>query len=417
MTTQKTDVIIIGAGPAGTVAASYLNRQNIRVIVIEKSKFPRFAIGESLIPKCMESFEEAGLLECLKKQNYQKKIGAGFIREGIAGEFDFSDKFSEGWDWTWQVPRDDFDQVLAQECIKNGVDILFETKINNIHISETKVAVAIEDNAGKKQKIEGKYIIDASGNARVLATKFGLNHPPQIENKSSIFTQVKDIRRPAGEAGTRITFEILQRDLWFWYIPFSNGNTSIGFVGSQEAINQFPKESRMEMLLTKIVKYRQQFENVPFMFEPIQMDNISKSVKQLYGNKFVLTGNSAEFLDPIFSSGVCFATESSLLAAKLILKELNGEKVDWQKEYEDYIKQGVNVFSTYVKSWYTGELQDIILHQNPNPEIKRQLCSVLAGYVWDQNNPFVSKHQKMLKPLHRLIKTEKKQPTNILDFK
>ena len=150
------------------------------------------------------------------------------------------------------------------------------------------------------------------------------------------------------------------------------------------------------------------FFDVDFLFEPKVIQNYSKSVKQFYGKGYVLTGNSSEFLDPVFSSGVAFATESALKAAKLIVKEFHNESVDWEKEYSEYIKYGVNVFRTYVKEWYTGNLQTLFFHRPENPLIKRQICSVLAGYVWDKTNPFVTKHDKLIKNLAHIINSGKK---------
>ena len=160
--------------------------------------------------------------------------------------------------------------------------------------------------------------------------------------------------------------------------------------------------------LLKLSKYfYTRFNNIEFLFEPKELQNYSKSVKQFYGKGYVLTGNSAEFLDPVFSSGVAFATESALKAAKLIFKEVHNKPVDWEKEYSDYIKYGVNVFRTYVKEWYTGNLQTLFFHKQSNPLIKRQICSVLAGYVWDKTNPFVTKHDKLVKNLAYIINSEK----------
>ena len=104
---------------------------------------------------------------------------------------------------------------------------------------------------------------------------------------------------------------------------------------------------------------------------------------------------------------MAFATESGLLAAKLALKEINGENVDWENEYSKYIKKGVDVFSTYVKEWYTGKLQDIFFHSHPSPQIKMQICAVLAGYVWDTKNPFVRNHVRILENVYKLIQDEK----------
>lgn len=405
------DVLVIGAGPSGCVAAAYLHQHNISVKVIEKSQFPRFVIGESLLPRCMDHFEEVGLLDELNQQGFEIKRGARFIRGNTICEFDFSDKFSEGYNWTWQLPRADFDDVLAQELIKKGVDISFQEEVIDVKFAEDGSSLStIKEASGNVYTINAKFIIDSSGYGRVLARLLDLDKPSEIPQHSSIFSHVKDVNRPEGTEGTLITFDVLEKDTWFWVIPFSNGNTSVGFVGKTEFIDSFegtPSE-RMRQMLTNSDYYAERFKGVDFLFEPKVIQNYSKSVKQLYGKGYALTGNSAEFLDPVFSSGVTFATESGLMAAKVITRELNNESVDWEKEYSDYIKEGVNTFASYVKEWYTGNLQTIFFEGTDNPEIKRQICSVLAGYVWDQSNPFVKNHNRLIKTVVKIIELENK---------
>jgi flavin-dependent dehydrogenase len=148
------------------------------------------------------------------------------------------------------------------------------------------------------------------------------------------------------------------------------------------------------------------------IFEPRTIEGYAISTKQLYGDGFALCGNATEFLDPIFSSGVTFAMESGNKAGKLAGKFLRGEKVDWQTEYTDYMMQGVNTFRSYVAAWYNGDLHDIFFSENPDPVIKKQICSVLAGYVWDLNNPFVKKHDRVLKSLAQVIRIEKAKKSN-----
>ena len=206
--------------------------------------------------------------------------------------------------------------------------------------------------------------------------------------------------RPKGEEGTLISFDILEREVWLWVIPFSNGNTSVGVVGPTSYINRLSQTRDTEEALKKAIRtsdfYRKRFENSSFLFKPQKIESYSCSVKQLYGVGYALTGNSTEFLDPVFSSGVAFATESGMLSAKLIKRQLSGEKVDWEKEYSDYMKQGIDVFKSYVKEWYTGNLQTLFFHRPENVEVKRKICSVLAGYVWDEKNNFVKKHQTII---------------------
>jgi flavin-dependent dehydrogenase len=405
MNKEYVDVLIIGAGPSGCIAASYLNNNNINVKVVEKSLFPRFVIGESLIPRCMDHFEEAGLLDCLNSMGFEKKYGARFIKGDNICNFDFSKKFSKGWDWTWQVPRADFDNTLAQEIIKNGVDLAFETEVIDVKFNQNTSITTTKDKNGVIHTIEAKFIIDSSGYGRVLPRLLNLEKPSEIPKNSSIFTHVSDINRPEGKEGTLISFDIIKEKAWLWVIPFSNGKTSIGYVGPTEYIESFGDDTTVA--LKNIIQlsefYRDRFESCEFEFIPKKIKNFAKSVTKLYGKGFALTGNSAEFLDPVFSSGVSFATESAILAAKLTIKELNNDSVDWETEYTGYIKEGVDVFSTYVKEWYTGNLQKLFFHKPENPEVKEKICAVLAGYVWDKDNSFVKKHNRAIRSMAHLI--------------
>lgn len=415
MLKENVDVLVIGAGPSGCVAASYLHNNGVSVKVVEKQKFPRFVIGESLIPRVMDHFAEAGLFEALDSMGFEKKFGARFIRGEEICLFDFSEKFGEGWDWTWQIPRADFDNTLAMEVVRKGVDLEFETEVLDVQFHGSDSVTTVRNKEGVVSEIHAKFIIDSSGYGRVLPRILKLDAPSSIPENSSMFTHVKDTNREEGVEGTQITFDILETKVWFWIIPFSNGNTSLGVVGPTSYINSIPGETNTDKLrhiINQSDYYRKRFENLDFLFEPHKIENYSCSVTQLCGPGFTLTGNSSEFLDPVFSSGVCFATESGMLSAKLFLRELQGDKVDWDKEYTAYMRRGVNVFATYVKEWYTGNLQKLFFHQPANEEVKRMICSVLAGYVWNEENPFVKKHDNVIKNMAYMIDQENEMKAN-----
>lgn len=408
MVEESVEVLVIGAGPSGCVSAAYLKNNNVNVKIVEKSKFPRYVIGESLLPRCMDHFEEVGLLDALIAKGYEKKYGARFLKKGEVCSFDFGRKHGDGWDWTWQVPRDDFDNTLAKRVQEIGVPIEFESEVIDVSFKGSDSETIVRDKNGKTKSIKAKFIIDSSGYGRVLPRLLDLDIPSKLPKHSSIFTQVKDSKRPSGIEGTTITFDIIETEVWFWVIPFSNGTTSLGFVGPSEFINSFQGNSSeiFSELLKLSPYYYERFRDLPFLFEPKIIQNFSKSVKQLYGPGYALTGNSAEFLDPVFSSGVTFATESGLLASKLAFRELSNEKVDWEKEYAGYIKEGVSVFSSYVREWYTGNLQKLFFHKAENKKLKEQICAVLAGYVWDKTNPFVTKHNRLINNVAHMIDME-----------
>lgn len=410
MKIEKTDVLVIGAGPAGCIAASLINKRGFKVKIVEKENFPRFVIGESLLPRVMDHLEEAGFLEAVKKANFQKKFGAKFVRGNEVCDFNFEDQFTDGWKWTWQVPRAEFDQILAKTVAEMGVDVNFQTTVTDIKFLGTDSVTTVTDKNGIESKIEARFIVDASGYGRVIPRMFNLDEPSSLECRKTHFTHFKDLNRPGGIDGNRITVVVHEQRTWIWIIPFSNGNTSVGFVSDPEFIDKFPENSieRMKKLIETDIHTKERFADAEMIFNPRTIEGYSISTKQLYGTGYVLVGNATEFLDPVFSSGVTFAMESGNKAGKLVSNFLDGEKVDWQKDYTEYMMEGINTFRTYVSKWYTGELHNIFFFEHPDLEIKKQICSVLAGYVWDKTNPFVKKHERAVKNLHELTLMEKK---------
>ena len=409
MNTENTDVLVIGAGPSGSIAASLINKQGFKVKIVEKEKFPRFVIGESLLPRVMDHLDEAGLLEAVKKAGFQEKFGAKFVRGEEVCDFNFGNQFTDGWKWTWQVPRGQFDQLMASEVEKMGVPVEYQTTVTNIEFNGTNSTTTVVDKDGNQKQIKARYIVDASGYGRVIPRMFGLDKPSNFEPRKTHFTHFKDLKRPGGIDGNRITVVIHQQRTWIWIIPFSNGVTSVGFVADPEFFLDHPENpvERMRSIIATDPHTKERFADAEMMFEPRTIEGYAISTKQLFGDGFVLCGNATEFLDPVFSSGVTFAMESGAKAAKLVCEQLKGNSVDWQKEYTDYMMQGINTFRTYVAGWYNGDLHEIFFSKNQDEEIKKQICSVLSGYVWDLNNPFVKKHDRAVKSLADIIRMRK----------
>jgi len=406
MKKEQVDVLVIGAGPSGTVAASIINKAGFKVKIVEKVKFPRFVIGESLLPRCMEALEEAGFLEAVKAYGFQKKNGAKFVKNRKICDYNFGDQFTKGWGWTWQVQRADFDKILVDELEKMGVPVCYETKVTDIQFSGSDSITTIVDSTGNASQVEAKFIIDGSGYGRVIPRLFKMDVPSTLPPRKTLFTHVVDTNRSMDEEPNRITIIVHQKEVWIWVIPFSNGNTSVGFVGSPnffDATKGAPEE-QLRALLASEPYLRERMKDVEFVFKPKIIESYSISITKLYGDGFVLTGNATEFLDPVFSSGVTLAAVSSQVAAQLVIKKLKGENVDWEKEYTDVLMQGVETFRSYVLAWYDGTLETIFFADNQVPEIKSMICSVLAGYVWDTSNPYVKDHKTALTNLSKMIR-------------
>ena len=408
MSNEKVDVLVIGAGPAGTVAASIVNKAGFKVKIVEKQTFPRFVIGESLLPRCMEALTEAGFVEAVKERKFQEKAGAKFVKNGKIADYYFADQFTSGWERTWQVPRAEFDQILADTVEAMGVPVCYETTVTGIVFKGTDSVTTVEDKDGNKTEIEARFIIDGSGYGRVIPRLFNLDRPSNLPPRKALFTHVVDLKRSMVDEPNRITIVVHQPGIWIWIIPFSNGITSVGFVGDPDFFSQYTgtDEQVLRGMISSQPYLAERLNDVEFVFEPKTLQSWSTTTEKFYGDGFVLTGNVTEFLDPVFSSGVTLATVSSQVAAKLVIRELNGEKVDWEQEYTQYMMQGVNTFRAFVMAWYEGTLDTIFFAKKQNLEYKKMICSVLAGYVWDLKNPFVKGGESALKRLARTIELE-----------
>lgn len=399
-------MLVIGAGPSGTVAASILNQSGAKVKIVEKQRFPRFVIGESLLPRCMDNLEAAGFIDIIEQAGFQKKFGAKFEYGWEACNFSFSEQFTKGWSWTWQVQRGEFDHILAKEVEKRGVDVEYESEVVAVELFDDGTSnTQVKRKDGSEYSINAKFIVDASGYGRVLPRLLDLDQPSDFPTRASLFCHLEDLQRPTGIESKTITIIVYNNDIWLWVIPFSDGTTSIGITGTPEVLNQFEGDNseQFDQWIQEIVTLKDRFRGAKKIFEARKISGYAAAVKQLYGNGYVLTGNSSEFLDPVFSSGVTFATESGALAGKLIAKGLNGEDVDWETDYSKYIKRGVDVFRTFVTEWYSGALPKIFFNEQPDSEIKNQICSILAGYVWDLDNPMVKKHSRAIKALAHFL--------------
>ena len=405
MNKEKVDVLVIGAGPAGTVAASIVNKAGFNVRIVEKLRFPRFVIGESLLPRCMEALTEAGFVEAVKEKGFQEKFGAKFVKNGVICDYLFADQFTDGWNWTWQVPRSEFDATLADTVEKMGVPVSYETTVTNIVFTGTDSVTTVEDIHGNKTEITARFIIDGSGYGRVIPRLFNLDKPSNLPPRKALFAHTVDLKRSTADEPNRITIVVHQPGVWIWVIPFSSGITSLGFVGDPGFFRQYEgsNEEQLRALIASDPYLSERFKDVEFVFEPRVLESWSSTTEKFYGDGFVLTGNVTEFLDPVFSSGVTLATVSSQLAAHLVIRTLNGEAVDWDKEYSEKMMQGVNTFRSYVMAWYEGTLDTIFFADNQDLEIKKKICSVLAGYVWDLDNPYVKNHTTALHKLARTI--------------
>lgn len=387
-----TDVLVIGAGPSGAVSAALLAQKGYDVLVLERQKFPRFSIGESLLANSMQLLHEAGMIEAVMRCGFQFKNGAAFVWGDRYSEFNFVDKVTEGYPFTFQVPRGDFDQALANEAARYGAKVRYEVEITAVDVSGERPVVTSKNADGSIETHTPRFVLDASGFGRTLPRLLDLEKPSSFPTRAALFCHIKD-NTVSGEFDRqkiRIGINPTDREIWSWLIPFSNGNSSLGIVATKEQHDKHrgTNEERLWSMVAAEPKLRELIANAHTVRPVGEIVGYAANVKSLHGPNFALLGNAAEFLDPVFSSGVTIALQSAKLATQTLDRQLRGERVNWEQDFAAPLMFGVETFRTFVNGWYDLSLQDVIFAVNKDPKIHKMICSVLAGYVWDPANPY-----------------------------
>jgi flavin-dependent dehydrogenase len=402
---ERRDVIVIGAGPAGAIASALLQRRGWDVVVLEAQRFPRFSIGESLLAHCLDFVEEAGMMPAVAAAGFQFKNGAAFVRGAEYAAFEFHDKFTPGRNSTFQVERAKFDTLLADEAAKQGVDVRYEVRVGAVTTgAEPRVHAIAAD--GREYDIAGRFILDASGFGRTLPKLLKLEAPSSFPVRNAVFTHVADrIPRAAFDRNKiQVVVHPQHRDVWYWLIPFPQGRCSLGCVASKERFDAQPAdpEQRLRKLASDEPFLARLLANAQWDTPTRELSGYAANVRTMHGEGFALLGNAAEFLDPVFSSGVTIAMRSASMASRCLDRQLRGERVDWQAEFEVPLRKGVDTFRAYVRAWYDGRFQDIMFAKSQPPDVRRMICSILAGYAWDESNPFVADPEKRLQMVAEL---------------
>jgi len=407
---ERRQVVVIGAGPSGAIAAALLKRKGHDVLIIERQHFPRFSIGESLLSHCIDFIEEAGMLDAVQAAGFQVKTGAAFAWGERYSAFDFGDTFSNGKPTTFQVQRGEFDKLLADQAAQQGVDIRYGETIVGVDFSGECRYLHVRRENGSEYHIKAKFVLDASGYGRVLPRLLDLEAPSNFPLRQAVFTHVEDRIEHPGFDRTKIlvTTHPTKRDIWFWTIPFSNGRCSVGVVAAKEHFDA--RDADLDACLRGFIDETPSLsgvlDNAVWDTPARTIGGYSANVKTLHGPGFALLGNAAEFLDPVFSSGVTIAMRSASMAAGVLHRQLKGETVDWQTEFAEPLKRGVDTFRCYVEGWYAGTFQDVIFHPGSSSDIRRMISSILAGYAWDERNPFVSEPKRRLRMLSEICASE-----------
>ncbi len=361
------DVAIIGGGPAGSTAATLLARAGRSVIVFERENFPRFHIGESLLPFSMKAFTRMDLHEKIRRAGFMKKFGGEMF--GSCSEkgnkFYFKDAYRSQTDHAYQVTRGDFDKLLLDHAAGNGAEVHEQATVEAVTFSNEHVDLSIKRN-GSFQAVRARYLIDASGRNSVLGTKFGIKKTYDHLQKLSIFAHYDDVSRAEGIDGT-LTALIRGIDRWFWIIPLTAERTSIGVVLDSETFRKSNKRMTNARRATKVY---------------VATDFSYRSTK-LQGNRWLLAGDAAGFIDPIFSSGVFLAVFSGEQCADVLNEVLDRPRKARRlfPRYERAVNRAMDIYLRFVNAWYTKEFIEIFLAPRDVLGLPPAVNAVLGGNI------------------------------------
>jgi flavin-dependent dehydrogenase len=403
---ERREVVVIGAGPSGSIASALLKRRGRDVLVLERQRFPRFSIGESMLVHALDFVAEAGMIEAVDGAGFQYKNGAAFSRRGEYGEFDFGEGFTPGRASTYEVERASFDKLLADEAQRQGVEIRYETEIVAVECGSRGAELTARAADGSCAVIQADFMLDGSGFGRTLPRLLGLERPSNFPLRNALFTHVAD-HITAGDFDRNkilVTVHPEHQDVWYWLIPFSRGRASVGVVARKEFFADYQGTvlERLRALVNEDRRLAQLLGQAEWDTPAREIGGYAANVIAMHGPGFALLGNAAEFLDPVFSSGVTIAMRSASMAVEVLDRQLKGARVDWDGEFERPLRVGTDCFREFVTAWYDGRLHEIFFSDPRPSDVRRMVCSVLAGYAWDLRNPFVAEPRRRLDTLSQL---------------
>jgi flavin-dependent dehydrogenase len=375
------DVVVIGAGPAGSTAATFLACGGLSVALVERDPFPRFHIGESLLPANLPLLERLGVLDRIKAGGFLMKYGAAIHDQESGLEHTFY--FREGKPWppySFEVPRAEFDRILLDHAARQpGVQLLQPATVTRVAFDPRGLTAQLGDGEGE---IRARFLVDATGRDAFLTTRHGSRRPIPGLGKVAIFAHFKGARRWLGREEGNIRLYIFE-DGWFWWIPFAGDVTSVGCVLHARTVRgrEGSLPEMFDTMIARCARVQEGLRTADRITPVYTAANFSYRAEPVIGDRFLCVGDAVAFVDPIFSTGVYVAMQSAELASAAILTAFRENRFEAAAfaEYERRVRKGLSPFLRFIRQFYDPAFLEIFLRPREAAGMLDSVTGVLAG--------------------------------------
>ncbi|MEM9553106.1 MAG: tryptophan 7-halogenase [Acidobacteriota bacterium] len=391
------DVVVLGAGPAGATAATLIADAGHSVALLERDTFPRFKIGESLIPATRGVLERLGVVDQLQESHFPKKYSVQFFSGSgnSSAPFYFSETEDESQSQTWQVLRSEFDQLLFDNAQRHSVDAVQGVQVREVEFEgDRATGVRVQTDDGESF-VRSRVVVDATGQRALLARQLGLRQTDPHLRQAAIFTHFRGGHRDEGiDEGATLILQTESRQSWFWSIPLPDDRVSIGVVGPVDTLIQgrtidgrraTPQEI-FDHELARCPGLAPRLEGAEQVREIQVLNEFSYSTRRAAGDGWVLAGDAFGFLDPMYSTGVLLALRSAEMAADAVIDGLAEDDVSAERlgSFAPRVHSGMSAFRKLVLAFYHPDFS-FGRFLRKHPDHRRDIVRILVGDVFDRD--------------------------------